>query len=55
MHVLDVPSDVRWARVSRRNAHAGRSGTLNVSRSMFDYIETIWEPPTAAEVDDRLA
>jgi predicted kinase len=55
MHVLDVPSDVRWARVSRRNVHADRPGVMNVSRPMFDYIETIWEPPTADEVDDTPA
>ncbi|MGJ4950344.1 AAA family ATPase [Bradyrhizobium sp. HKCCYLS20291] len=50
LHFLDVPADERWRRVSSRNATRGETFSLTVTRPMFDFIESIWEPPTAAEM-----
>lgn len=48
-HFLDVPIDLRWDRVQRRNAEKGETFTMSVDKQMFDYIESIFEPPQEAE------
>jgi predicted kinase len=50
LHVLDVPVEERWRRVQSRNAEKGETHQLQfaVTREMFDFVETLWEPP-----DDR--
>jgi len=50
LHVLDVPADERWQRVISRNETRGETFSLTVTRPMFDFIESIWEPPTPAEM-----
>lgn len=50
LHFLDVDANIRWLRVDARNNHKGDTHHLNISRPMFDYIESIWEPPTLAEL-----
>jgi predicted kinase len=52
LHVLDVPADERWRRVEVRNAERGGTYQLpfDVTREMFDFVETMWEPPTAQEM-----
>jgi predicted kinase len=52
LHFLDVPADERWRRVEARNADKGRTYQLpfDVTRDMFDFVETMWEPPTNAEM-----
>jgi len=54
LHVLDVPADERWRRVELRNAQKGETHQLRfaVTREMFDFVETMWEPPTVAEMAD---
>lgn len=47
MHYLDVPRDVRKARVAARNAQAH---AYQVSEAMFDWMEQWFEPPS----DDEL-
>ena len=49
LHVLDVPADERWRRVERRNAEQGATFSMVVARPIFDFIETLYEPPDAAE------
>jgi predicted kinase len=49
VHFLDVPVDERWRRVERRNAERGETYSLTVDRSMFDFMEGMWEPPAEAE------
>ncbi len=51
LHVLDVPADVRWQRVTTRNETRGDTFSLDVTRPMFDFIESVWEPPTPAEMN----
>ena len=50
LHVLEVPADVRWARVEQRNLEQGETFAMPVDRGMFDFVETLWQPPDAAEL-----
>ncbi len=52
LHFVDVPADERWRRVQARNDEKGETYQLgfDVSREMFDFVESLWEPPTDAEL-----
>lgn len=50
LHYLGVPAEVRWSRVQQRNAHKGATFSLEVNREMFDFVEGMWEAPTAVEL-----
>ncbi|MBX9944787.1 MAG: ATP-binding protein [Reyranella sp.] len=50
LHFLDVDPVERWRRVGTRNAEKGETFRLTVTRAMFDFIETIWQPPDADEM-----
>ena len=52
LHVLDVPVAERWRRVQSRNAEKGETHQLQfaVTREMFDFVETLWEPPDDQEM-----
>lgn len=50
LHFLDVDATERWRRVEQRNEQQGETFRVRVSRPMFDFIETIWQPPTADEM-----
>ena len=52
LHVLDVPAAERWRRIEARNREKGPTYNLpfDVTREMFDFVETLWETPTDAEV-----
>jgi predicted kinase len=52
LHFLDVPSQERWRRVEERNRAKGGTHHLpfEVTREMFDFVESLWEPPTDAEL-----
>jgi hypothetical protein len=52
LHFVDAPADERWRRVQERNARRGAQGSLpfDVTREMFDFVETMWEPPTDQEM-----
>ncbi len=50
LHFLDVPSDERWRRVNQRNEQQGETYRLTVTRPMFDYIDSVWQPPTPEEM-----
>ena len=52
LHFIDVPADERWRRVMARNEQQGETYRVTVTRPMFDFIETIWQPPDAAEMTD---
>jgi hypothetical protein len=49
MHYLDVPREVRKARIAARNAQTLGAHTY-VSDEMFDWMEQWFEPPS----DDEL-
>jgi predicted kinase len=50
LHALEVDAEERWRRVQRRNAERGATYRLEVTREMFDFMESIWERPTDAEM-----
>jgi hypothetical protein len=45
-----VPVEERWTRVEARNANKGETYAMEVDRSMFDFVETMWELPDPAEM-----
>lgn len=49
VHFVDVPRNVRWDRVQTRNAEQGETFAMQVDRSMFDFMEQMWEPPMQSE------
>ena len=52
LHLLDPDPETRWARVSARNDAKGETFRLEVTRPMFDFIESVWQPPTPEEMAD---
>jgi predicted kinase len=50
LHFVDVPTAVRWSRVEKRNAEQAETFQFEVTRAMFDFIESLWEPPTDIEM-----
>ena len=50
LHFVDVPKEVRWKRVQKRNAEQAETFQFEVTREMFDFIETIWEAPSSREM-----
>jgi len=49
VHFIDVPADERWYRVNRRNKERGETFAMEVDRQMFDFMESMWEPPGEEE------
>lgn len=50
LHVVEAPADVRWQRVEARNRDKGDTFALEVTRDMFDFVETMWQRPDDAEL-----
>jgi len=52
LHYLDVPVEERWRRVQSRNQEGGDTCHLNfdVTREMFEFMESIWETPDREEL-----
>lgn len=49
VHFLDLPAEIRWARVQQRNKMKAETFVMTVDRDMFDYVESIFEPPQSSE------
>lgn len=49
---VDVSADQRWRRVQARNAGQDETRQLDfeITREMFDFVDSIWEPPSEAEM-----
>lgn len=50
LHFFDVPTDIRWQRVQKRNTEQAETYQFLVTREMFDFIESIWEAPDDNEM-----
>ena len=50
LHFIDVSAEERWRRVSGRNDARGKTYRVTVTRPMFDFIESIWQPPSPDEM-----
>jgi len=55
LHVLEAPRELRWQRVEQRNRERGDTFSLEVTSGMFDFVETMWEPPDEVECAERNA
>lgn len=51
VHGIDGDAETRWARVQQRNRDRGATYVMQVDRAMFDFMEEMWEPPTAEECE----
>lgn len=51
-YFLDIAPEVRWSRVEKRNSEASGTYVMQVDRSMFDYMEGIFERPSDNEGAD---
>ncbi len=49
LHYVDVDVERRWQRVHRRNQDRGTTYRLEVTRPMFDFVEEMFEEPSAEE------
>ena len=50
LHFIDVSAEERWQRVSGRNEAQGETYRVTVTRPMFDFNESIWQPPSPDEM-----
>ena len=50
LHFVDVPAGTRWQRTEKRNCEQAKTFQFEVTRQMFDFIESIWEAPDASEM-----
>lgn len=52
LHIFDVTAQERWRRVQLRNEHYSDQAQLTfaITREMFDFTETFWEPPKPEEI-----
>ncbi len=50
LHFRDVPAETRWQRVQKRNASRSETFQFEVTRDMFDFIESIWQAPSGEEM-----
>lgn len=53
VYVLDVPRDIRWDRVQKRNAEKGDTFSMEVSREVFEFASNMWEAPDPIEVNEQ--
>ena len=53
-HVVDAPREVRRARVVARNAAKGETFVMEVSPEMFEFLESVYEAPDAAELEGAI-
>ena len=49
-HYITTPHELRKSRVMTRNANPGETFSFEVTPGMFDFMETQFEAPTAAEL-----
>ena len=51
LHYIDADIDVRRARVRHRNKQKGSTYSFDVNDDMFDFVEKMFEAPTAQELE----
>ncbi|MDO9358564.1 MAG: ATP-binding protein [Polaromonas sp.] len=54
LHHVTAPQPIRRERVLARNEERGETFSFEVTPSMFDFMETQFEPPTAEELSHAL-
>ncbi|MGR3292300.1 MAG: AAA family ATPase [Paracoccaceae bacterium] len=51
LHFVDTDEQLRWNRVQSRNEDQGETYALEVTREMFDFMDSIREAPDTEELD----
>ena len=51
IHHLDVPTNIRWSRVEKRNSEKGKTYSMHVDRDMFDFMEEAFEDFSTSELE----
>lgn len=54
LHYLDVPKNVRRARILKRNSEQGSTYEFEVSEANFDFMESWFEPPSSEELKNAV-
>jgi len=54
IYFLDVDRETRWKRVSKRNEEKGETYSFQVSKTFFDFVESVLEPPSEDELKDAI-
>ncbi len=52
VHYVKVDQQVRWQRVQQRNQQKGDTFVMDVDQGMFDFMESIFQPPDSSEGAD---
>jgi predicted kinase len=55
LRVVEADAAARWQRVEQRNRERGDTFAFEVTREMFDFVESMWEPPDDAELEELAA
>lgn len=50
-HYLDVSSEMRWNRIQKRNTQKAETFEFEVSREIFEFCETLFEPLVDEELE----
>jgi predicted kinase len=50
LRVVEADRETRWRRVQERNRERSHTFAFEVTREMFDFVETMWEAPDDAEL-----
>lgn len=53
IYLLDVPRDVRWARVQKRNQEQAGTYRMAVNEQIFEMANRAWEAPSLQEIEER--
>ena len=54
IHFLDIPKDIRYHRVIKRNTEKGDTFEFEVSKENFDFMENWFEKPNGKEMIDGI-
>ncbi len=52
LYFLDVDRETRWQRVSQRNETKGDTYSFPISKTFFDFVESVLERPDDEELQD---
>jgi predicted kinase len=53
-HFVDAPQEVRRARIGERNSVRGEGFAIEVTPELFEFIEGVYEPPEAEELEGAI-
>ncbi|WOI23645.1 AAA family ATPase [Nonlabens ulvanivorans] len=54
IHFLDIPKEIRWSRVSKRNIEKGNTYEFEVTKDNFEFMEEWFEAPSTIEMSDGI-